>query len=115
MESDASMNDPIGELRDGSDLPELLEGDMNSADLASLQRDLSQFTQIESVVPRIRGGLPGQPPPTIALDAAFDGLLDGSLAGVQIRYRYDGQNFCDTLMPTPTGARLVRMADIIPR
>ena len=99
------------ELNDASDLPELHQGNLDWEYVDDLARDLSQLTQIYSVVPRIRGATPGQAPPQYSLDEAFAGLRAGTLMGVQVRYSYNGEDWCDTLLPSPGGARLVRMSD----
>lgn len=36
-------------------------------------------------------------------------LRSGSAAGVQLRYRFDGTAWCDTLIAAPEGVRLVRI------
>ena len=44
-----------------------------------------------------------------SLDDAEAMLLAGNVRGLQLRYRFGEQNWCDTLMPLPSGARLVRI------
>jgi hypothetical protein len=44
-----------------------------------------------------------------SLDDAEAMLLAGNIRGLQLRYRFGEQNWCDTLMPLPSGARLVRI------
>lgn len=45
----------------------------------------------------------------IDLDAARDALHDGRVAGVQLRYRFEGTEWWDTLLWTRGGIRLVRI------
>ncbi len=45
----------------------------------------------------------------ILLDEARDRLLDGSARGVQVRYRYQGEEWWDTLLRTESGFRLTRI------
>jgi hypothetical protein len=49
------------------------------------------------------------PHSTPSLDDAQTMLLAGKLRGLQLRYRFGDQNWCDTLMLVPTGVRLVRI------
>jgi hypothetical protein len=44
-----------------------------------------------------------------SLDDAEAMLLAGHIRGLQLRYRFGEQHWCDTLMPLPSGARLVRI------
>jgi hypothetical protein len=44
-----------------------------------------------------------------SLDDAEAMLLAGKIRGLQLRYRFGEQRWCDTLMPLPSGARLVRI------
>ena len=47
---------------------------------------------------------------TIQLDEAYRLLTDRKVRGIQIHYRHDAKNWCDTLMPIPDGRfRIVRM------
>jgi|GEM_PF-4588805 hypothetical protein len=47
----------------------------------------------------------GQP----SIEATEQLLLDGQIDGVQLRYQTAGAYFCDTLLRTPSGAKLVRI------
>jgi hypothetical protein len=44
----------------------------------------------------------------LTLAAARDRLTTGDLTAVQLRYRYDGHEWADTLLRAPGGFRLVR-------
>ncbi|MFU8803468.1 MAG: hypothetical protein ACNA8W_06645 [Bradymonadaceae bacterium] len=46
----------------------------------------------------------------VPLRAAYELFTDHGIAGVQIRYLHDGQEWWDTLMHTPDGVRLVRIS-----
>lgn len=99
---------PVQELRDASDLPELHEGRFGPDELAALEADLAAFTELESVLPRprVRSLVPPAP---VSLSAGFAGLRDGTLRGLQIRYRHAGDHWCDTLLADSDGVRVVRM------
>lgn len=45
-----------------------------------------------------------------ALDAAHAAFLRGDLVGVQLRYRFAGEEWWDTLTHTAAGIRLVRIS-----
>jgi ferredoxin-type protein NapG len=90
-------------------LPELHEGELDEAALRALFRDLGALTEVEEVRlkraagRRAESGAPG-------LDEALAKLLSGDVRGVQVRYRYLGESWCDTVLPAPGGHRVVRMA-----
>ena len=45
-----------------------------------------------------------------SLDEAYRALVEGAIAGVQLRYRFAGEEWWDTLIRAPTGVRLVRIS-----
>ncbi|MEZ4361333.1 MAG: hypothetical protein R3B48_14200 [Kofleriaceae bacterium] len=58
-----------------------------------------------------KGARRGAPASSFAsLAEAKAALLGGAVAGVQLRYRFAGEEWWDTLMPTATGIRLVRIS-----
>jgi len=90
------------------DLPPMHEGSLDHDGLAALQRDLEQCAQVIGV--RVKGA--GQAIASDArpgLDEAFEAIRNGGAVGVQIRYRYQGEAWCDTLMRGKDGVRLVRV------
>ena len=90
-------------------LPALQQAELDAATLAHLFADLGACTQVLAVVPRptTRTQVVER---SITLDAAHAGLAARSFSGVQIRYRYDGREWADTLLPLPHGpVRLVRI------
>lgn len=93
-------------------LPPLQQTVLDPATLEALFRDLQACTQVVAVQPK----LPGPPRmsaglPPLSLETARAGLADGSLAGAQIRYRYENGTWCDTLIRRPDGIRLVRICE----
>ena len=76
--------------------------------LDTLFRDLAQCTQIIAVVPKTAAQAMTTPV-TIDLADARTGLTAGQFRGVQIRYLYESKEWCDTLLATPAGVRLVRI------
>lgn len=89
-------------------LPAVQQAVLDPATLEALFCDLAQCTQILAVVPKTAGRSQVQER-SIALAAARTGLDSGAYRGVQIRYHYQSQEWCDTLMATPGGIRLVRI------
>lgn len=89
-------------------LPALQQTVLDAPTLEALFRDLAQCTQILAVIPK--GGPQAYAADRgIDLEAARTGLASGQFRGVQVRYRYEKQDWCDTLLATPGGVRLVRI------
>ena len=93
---------------DDSKLPDLNEAILDAATIEQLFRDLEACTQITEIIPKFaeRRMVTEQ---TLSLEQARQLLLGGQARGIQIRYRYDGADWWDTLMQTPQGIRLVRI------
>ena len=89
-------------------LPDVQQAVLDAPTLEALFRDLAHCTQILAVVPKTAPGS-RVAEHSIPLEAARVGLTSGAFCGVQVRYRYDQQEWCDTLIATPTGVRLVRI------
>lgn len=95
----------------GTDLPPVQQAILDAETLAALVRDLNECAQIDDVL------LKGDAPTMIAtsqreivqLDDAVLRMQRGEVRGVQVRYRYDGQSWCDTLMHGSEGVRLTRI------
>lgn len=89
-------------------IPELQDTTLSAATVETLFADLAACAQVLSIVPKAAPGfVPGK---SIPLAAAQAGLQDGSFRAVQIRYRFEAREWCDTLMPAPDGGtRLVRI------
>ena len=49
------------------------------------------------------------PADQLTLAAAWESLVERTVRGVQVRYRYDGHEWTDTVLCVPGGYRLVRM------
>jgi hypothetical protein len=98
-----------GEAADGEEIEfaELHQGHMDPMALESLFRDLQACTEVLDV--QIKGGAVHRAKSMPSLDQALNGLLAGRFRGVQVRYIFEGQQWWDTLIAQPPGARLVRM------
>lgn len=92
-------------------LPPLYEASLDATQVAALFADLEAAGLAVQVVVRARArrAVEGcRAAPTLAEARA---LLEGaSGAAVQLRYRYEGALWWDTLTPTPAGVRLIRVA-----
>ena len=88
-------------------LPPLQQTVLDAANADALFRDLAACTRVLSVTPKTAAM--GHTIGSITLEQAATGLRDGSLRGAQVRYVYDQQEWCDTLIATPAGLRVVRI------
>jgi hypothetical protein len=81
---------------------------LDSETLEQLLGDLQRFAVVQEV--RLKGGaLAMTSEKSVPLPEALEALRAGRVLGVQLRYRYDGSNWWDTLMNTPRGVRLIRI------
>jgi ferredoxin-type protein NapG len=91
------------------ELPELHEGDLDGAGLRALFRDLSAAAQITQVRCKQAPGQRAEPAARTA-EEALALILAGHVRGVQVRYRYEEQDWCDTVLAKGDGYRVVRVA-----
>jgi hypothetical protein len=89
------------------DLPQLQQVAVDDALLDALVTDLAALTEILCVMPKAGAGR--VVPKTMPLQEGVQMLREGNLRGLQIRYRYEGDEWWDTLMQTPNGIRLTRI------
>lgn len=93
---------------DGGPLPELNEAMLDSETLGRLFRDLSQCAEVVEVIPKFADRRMVEERRLTLEDARL--LLESrAVRGVQVRYRYQGADWWDTLMVTGSGVRLVRI------
>ncbi|WP_437629583.1 hypothetical protein [Sorangium sp. So ce854] len=95
-------------------LPPLQEAVLDEATLDRLFLDIAGAAEIVSVSLKAgatvrAGGLPRAEGAGDELATARRALGDGTALGVQIRYRFGGSEWWDTLLRTPSGVRLVRV------
>jgi len=89
-------------------LPDLHDAVIDRATLWQLADDIESHTELLDV--RQKGGAARRADPgDVALRDAFRALETGVVFGVQVSYRFDGDEWRDTLMKTPQGIRIVRM------
>jgi len=89
-------------------LPPLQDALLDGERLLALFSDLSGMVEIDEIL--LKGGPQSraveQP---LSLEEARAALEQGRAMGVQIRYRYQGRPWWDTLLRTPHGIRIVRI------
>ena len=93
-------------------LPDLQQSALDPETLAQLFSDLSSLTEILEIIPKAAAaGYVEEKSTQITLDEARDLLLSSSIRGLQIRYRYQGTQWWDTLLPDSSGHgfRIVRI------
>jgi hypothetical protein len=89
-------------------LPQLQNAVLDAETLEQLARDLTSFAQVDEVL--LKGGSTAMTSGrSVSLAEALEALRQGRVLGVQVRYRYDGTSWWDTLLRTPQGIRLVRI------
>lgn len=92
-------------------MPELLEAYWPNERITELFSELRQAAQIDQIL--VKGqAVSGTPPAKPGLDEVESLCRDRSIAMAQIRYRVDGQAWCDTLFPGPEMTRIVRMKSL---
>lgn len=101
----------MSEVRSDESLPPLFSATLDREALTQLFFDLGQAAEVLAVLERgVRGRAPKEHAPTpAALTALAAGLLDGSVSAAQVRYRFAGDEWWDTLTATAAGVRLVRI------
>lgn len=89
-------------------LPPMNDAVLSNEEVAQLFRDIRVCTQQVEVVVKAGPGhvAPSQP---YTLDDAETLVASRSVRGVQLRYRYDGAAWCDTLMLQRDAVRLIRV------
>jgi hypothetical protein len=90
-------------------LPELQQAILDEATFENLFRDIIECAEVTEVIPKY--GPESYVPENVALslEEGCALLRRGELRGLQVRYRYQGADWWDTLMKTPAGIRLVRI------
>lgn len=90
------------------DLPELQDAMLDDTSLGLLLSDLSEHAEVLEI--RTKGGATATAEQVSDLTSAASLLKAGAVRAIQLTYVFDGEVWTDTLMRTPAGVRLVRMA-----
>ena len=104
MSTPLELPRPHGE---GPPVPPMWQATLDSALLAQLFMDLSACAEVHSVQGKADPKRPASRDP-LTLDDAQERLASGGALAVQIRYRYDGHEWTDTIARTGEGFRLIR-------
>jgi len=98
---------------DDADRPEVYEATLDIDSIEALFRDLTSLAEIEHV--RVKGAGGPHDDRSTTLAEARESLLRGNARAVRIRYRHEGENWCDTLMSRGESVHLVRLREQPPR
>lgn len=91
-------------------LPELHHGELDAATVRQLFADLAAHAEMMEIIPKHGRGHVEESPPVLGLEQAAAMFEGGGLRGLQLRYRYAGEVWWDTLLPgSGGGCRLVRI------
>lgn len=88
-------------------LPELLEAFWPREQVAALFDDLKDGADVTHVQLR-RSGRHGIQDSAVELDDAKAAFLAGEAIAIQVKYCFEGQAWCDTILPQQMGAKVVR-------
>lgn len=92
---------------EGPPPPPMCDAWLNDAKLAELFDDLAGLTEIVGI--QVKAGPQVQVSDSqTSLTSARELLNTGQVRGVQIRYRYQGHEWCDTIMRINERYRLIR-------
>ncbi|AKJ05636.1 hypothetical protein ATI61_102693 [Archangium gephyra] len=89
-------------------LPRLQDAILGPETLEQLFRDIQRCAVVDEVLLKGSAALMASEK-SVPLPEAELALREKRVAGVQIRYWYEGANWWDTLMHTPRGVRLIRI------
>lgn len=95
------------DFTESAEPPEVLEAQWDLEQVERLFDDLHQGAEIQHVQVRTTSDRGAQD--RVATLGEAQGLLQGGQAkAIQVRYRFDNQNWCDTLMIEPAAVRVIR-------
>jgi len=90
------------------DLPLLYDAVLDVNALEELFDDLAGCTELVSVM--VKGvGRPMAKAATLTIEESRRLLMEAGISAVQVRYRFNDCEWCDTIMKQQSGYRLVRM------
>lgn len=88
-------------------IPPMNDAVLTHEQVAALFRDLEALVTILEITVKGRRGTMDSAPQSLA--KARQLLMSREAFGVQVRYRHEDQDWCDTLIPVDGGIRLVRI------
>ena len=87
--------------------PQLFQSELNPYEVAALFSDLKFGAEVTHVQVKMASGM-GAADSKKTLAEAHELLRLGQATAIQIRYIYEQQDWCDTLMVLPHAVRIVR-------
>lgn len=90
-------------------LPSVYDTLFQSEQLAQLFDDIAACTCVSEILLKNSEQTYGHTQP-VTLEDAFQKVTQQEVRGVQIRYHYAGQDWCDTILKSQDGYRVVRIA-----
>ena len=88
-------------------MPEMREGQLDTAQVDQLFSDFASCTQVLAILEK-GGQQDHSKSNNTDLSVARDRFLNREVLAVQIRYRFENAEWIDTLLHSPTGIRAVR-------
>ena len=85
---------------------------LDDATVGQLFFDVAHAAELVAVIQKGTGARRAHEPAgtRAALDAAHQAFIAREIAGVQLRYRFNGEEWWDTLTHTERGVRLIRIS-----
>lgn len=102
MQSDATETTP-------PPLPELHSSTLDDAQVAQLLADIEACTELTEILPKFAAQQYVPEAAAVTLAQAREWLATRAVRGLQLRYRYDGADWWDTLMQDGNRYRIVRI------
>lgn len=104
----------MDEIDDDVPLPPVHDAVLDDAFVERLFADVGACTELLSV--STKGGAERRAEALpLSLEHAQRALAAGAVHGVQLRYRHEGREWCDTILRQPAGYRVVRIEAQGPR
>ena len=100
---------PPAEEAGAPKLPDLNQATLDWAGVVALLRDIATCTEVTEIIPKALAQGYVTEGVVLTLADARRMLEERAVRGLQIRYRYEGADWWDTLMVLPNGWRLVRI------
>ncbi len=90
-------------------LPELHSSTLDAAQVAQLLADIEACTELTEILPKFAAQQRVPDTAAVTLAQAREWLSSRAVRGLQLRYRYDGADWWDTLMQDGDRYRIVRI------
>ncbi len=97
----------MDEIDEDVPLPPVHDAVLDEAFVERLFADVGACTELLSV--STKGGAERRAEASVSLDDARRALHAGAIHAVQLRYRHQGHEWCDTILRQPAGYRVVRI------